>query len=193
MVIGIVLPGIANLANDSLYHVAYRVVAGVDGEIGGFSVEWFALLQDSAENVTRVFLAMQQWAVVILAGALDQRIETAVQVYHRAALGKVRAVFSTEYGASARGQHKVGFLRELINDSLFPFTETGFTFFFEYQRDISTRALFDDTITVNKFHSQLTRELTTDGGFTGTHGSNQENTGIVVIHKKSGLQTGRLV
>ena len=72
-----------------------------------------------------------------------------------------------QHGTTARGQHTLMGLRQIINDAFFNIPKPLFTFALKVFADRATETLLDDLIRINKGKLQPPGELTPDGGFAG--------------------------
>ena len=110
------------------------------------------------------------------ASALKLLINGGMQVNDRAPVTQILAVKRVKDGAPACCQYYIWQLCQFVNDDAFPFAEAGLTFKFKNERDIHAGARFDFMITVMKGQAELFRQLSTDGGFAGSHGTRQKQT-----------------
>ncbi len=166
--------------NNSLYYVMNRVVYILDNMVGGFFVQGAALIEQALQDGFGRFVRVQQGAVFVAAGALDQGTKIAFQIENRAAVFQMRPVFRVEYGAATGGENNVLPAGQFVDNGFFTPAETFFAFFLEDKRYIRTGALLDDPVTVVKIHFQPARKLAPDRGFAGAHKADEEN--IVFAH-----------
>src|SRR5487761_11731 len=133
----------------------------------------------------------EQRAPRIVPGAIGLGIDGSLEVNHESAGLQARTIGGIQHRAAAGGEHNMLPLSEFLDNLPLAPAETRLAFFFEYQRDVGAGAAFNLQVSIQKFTSQEASECTSDSGFPGPHGADEEQPAYVSIAGAMVCQTAQ--
>eukprot|EP01022_Parablepharisma_sp_SALTPOND_P033114 TRINITY_DN881_c1_g1_i23.p1 TRINITY_DN881_c1_g1~~TRINITY_DN881_c1_g1_i23.p1 ORF type:complete len:1292 (+),score=465.19 TRINITY_DN881_c1_g1_i23:16524-20399(+) len=171
---GFFLGGEFQVADDGLYQELHVGPIGLDHEVGHVTVQRVALAREFFQLAARVG-GLQQRAVLVAPGALEDLVDTGAQVDDGAALLEVFAILGAQDGAAAGGQHDVGLGRELADDLGFAAAEILLALDLEDHRDGRAGTRFDLVVRIDETLVELLGQGPAYGGLAGSHQADEED------------------
>lgn len=146
----------------------------IDNEVSHFAVERIALCEQFLELLHRVG-DLQQRAVGIEAGALEQQARRGTKVHDGTALFQGGPILGAQHGSATGSHDQIGFVREFGNDLCLAITKTLLALDVENQRNPDAGARLDLVIRIDEGTLQAPCQLPADRGFPRAGHAYQEN------------------
>nr|GEU28520.1 hypothetical protein [Tanacetum cinerariifolium] len=150
------------LIQDGLHHGLYVRTARIDHDVGNVQVQRIAHRHQLFELLARIG-RLQQRAVLVVRGALQDAVDRRAQVDHGAARLEQRAAVGVEHGAAAGGQHQVLLARQLADHLGLAAAEAGLPLDLEDPRNGRARARLDLVVGVDEAQPQFAGQDAADG------------------------------
>ena len=119
--------------------------------------------------------AFKQRSLTPFLGARQLLIDGSVEIHNVPAPAEVTAVLRVDYRTSARRQHHVVHLREVIDGGRLAFAKPLFTLFFEDKGNIDPGPGLHLIVAIDERQVQGSREVPAHGGLTRPHGANKKD------------------
>ena len=171
---------IRQLIHDCLDHGMHIRTPRIDNDIRNFTVKLFALacqLLDFLPPVSR----LEQRAAFIVHCPLQDIVDRRPQINNRSSCLQVLPVFGVNDSTSSRCQNHPLLRSQLINRLDFATPETVFSLDFENPRHCRTGSCLDFMVGIDKTHTQLFCQQTSDCRFPRPHQTDQKD---ILLHKK---------